>query len=66
MARTETEGGSNWVHTGDDMTKWDITRIKPCTSVVQDKNLSGDITTKNDNGKCTYKNKADLRYIYIF
>lgn len=62
MARTETEGGANWVHTGADMTTWDITQIKPCTSVTQ---RDGE-TTNDGNGVCTYANKAELRYIYIF
>ncbi len=63
MARTETEGGTNWVHTGaTDMPSWDITRIKPCTSVIP----SSTGTTNDGNGNCTYAKKADLRYIYIF
>ncbi len=61
MARTETEGGTNWVHTGGDVTSLDITKIKPCTSVTP-----GNETKNEGNGTCTYANKADLRYIYIF
>ena len=68
MARTETEGGSNWVSKdGTEITmQTDLTTIKLCTKFQKVDN-DNDVTTKPDtNWLCKYSNRSQLRYIYMF
>lgn len=77
MARSETEGGSNWVVAGEKGAikpgkgtgTTDISTIKPCTSF--EKVAAGSEATPLDatpvtDGKCKYSDKSQLRYIYIY
>lgn len=67
MAKTETEGGSNWVQCGTDKDKWyitwwmDLKDIHTCDTL----NQSG-TTCSVSGGACTYTETAELRYILLY
>jgi hypothetical protein len=64
MARPETEWWANFV-SGYIIKSWDISNFRACTSFSQNWAPSGspEVPATWD---CTYGQKADLRYIYIF
>ena len=67
MARTETEGGSNWLVAGDNgkiATTTDLTTLKFCTKF--EKVDAGKEAVNTNDGNCKYSNKSQLRYIYMF
>ena len=68
MARTETEGGSNWVSKdGTEITpETDLSSIKLCTKFEKVDQDNAVTTKPGDNWLCKYSNKSQLRYIYIF
>ena len=68
MARTETEGGSNWVRKdGTEITTdTDLTTLKLCTKFQKVENDTDVSTKPDDNGLCKYKDRSQLRYIYTF
>ena len=78
MARSETEWGSNWIVLDGAKTKeqgmittvgqnaTDLSDIKPCTKVVKLGTEGAKSEAGIDNGVCTYNNKSELRYIYMF
>ena len=75
MARTETEGGSNWIMVpgedtatnkkGNISNDQDLSEIKVCTKVVKE-GTEGAGAVGMENGVCTYEDKSQLRYIYMF
>ena len=67
MARTETEGGSNWIMAGNQgqiADTDDLSTLKVCTKF--EKVAVGKEAKPNDGGTCKYSDKSQLRYIYIF
>ena len=79
MARSETEWGSNWIVLDNAKTKeqgmittagtnaTDLSEIKPCTKVLKVGTEGAGATAGISNdGVCTYNNKSELRYIYMF
>ena len=78
MARSETEWGSNWIvldkaakkeqgkiiTSGEGAT--DLSDIKPCTKVVKLGTEGANNEAGIKDGVCTYNNKSELRYIYMF
>ena len=67
MARTETEGGSNWIMVGDKgkiANDDDLSTLKVCTKF--EKVTAGSENKPKDGGTCKYSDKSQLRYIYIF
>jgi len=67
MAKTETEGGSNWVQCGTTSWQWyiswsmDLKDIHTCDTLTQ----SGTSCAIN-SGACTYSETAHLRYILLY
>ena len=67
MARTETEGGSNWILTsnkGSIANDADLSTLKVCTKFQ--KVNAGEEDKPDNGGTCKYSDKSQLRYIYIF
>ena len=73
MARTETEGGSNWImvdkssqatNKGTIEGTADLSTLKVCTKFQ--KVAAGQEDKPTEGGLCKYSDKSQLRYIYMF
>ena len=73
MARTETEGGSNWImvdknsqatNKGTIEGTADLSTLKVCTKFQ--KVVAGQEDKPTEGGLCKYSDKSQLRYIYMF
>ena len=73
MARTETEGGSNWImvdknsqatNKGTIDGTADLSTLKVCTKFQ--KVAAGQEDKPTEGGLCKYSDKSQLRYIYMF
>ena len=73
MARTETEGGSNWIMVDKSSSAQnkgtidgtsDLSTLKICTKFEKVK--AGQEDKPDNGGTCKYSDKSQLRYIYIF
>ena len=70
IARSETEWGSNFLSTIQ--ASWDLMNFRWCTSFAQigESKCAGEpdgwSTSPKDNWLCCYKDKWQLRYVYVF